>query len=233
MVIWQPTEAVSLPSPSMLREILLRLGILEGFPDGQFYLEREITRAQWTKMLVVSNGLQDAAETIAKQAQVNQNEDQKAGVSLFSDVPVTHWAYGYLVMAKEYHMVEGYPDGFFQPEKKVTYLEAITMMVRTLGYQSVAEAQGVWPTGYWLQAVDLQLFREIDSHPALQAVTRDKALVLVWNMLQAPMWRIYESNQKLGMSYRAGKSMLAIRFPQFQIGSLESNKEISDESEKC
>ena len=56
---------------------LKAVGIMEGYPDGSFRPEGEITRAEFAKIAVVALGLGDAAEV-------------SRGVTRFPDVVSTH-----------------------------------------------------------------------------------------------------------------------------------------------
>ena len=49
----------------------------------------------------------------------------------FSDVPATHWAYQDIMACAEQGIVQGFSDGTFRPEEKVTDVQFIVMMTRT------------------------------------------------------------------------------------------------------
>ena len=74
-----------------------------------------------TKMAVLAMGLGDAAES-AK------------GESKFPDVPVDHWANGYINVATSQGLVVGYDTGLFMPDREINYAEAMTIFVRAMGY---------------------------------------------------------------------------------------------------
>ena len=184
-------------------EALTELGVIDGFTDNTFGPEKNLTRAQLAKMLVICLGLGDSVESLA-------------GRTVFSDVEATHWAAGYINAAAQSKVITGYPDGTFKPEKEVTYAEAFTMALRALGYGNVVEAEGVWPTAYMLKAVELELTDDMEGTIVAGApATRGNTAILLWNMLRTPMWRIYEESQGSGMTLTATNYMLNVKFPKY------------------
>jgi|GEM_PF-308468 len=95
-------------------QALATLGIISGYPDGTFRPENTLTRAELSTLLVKARGL--------RPAQVN--------TALFRDLPAKHWASGYVSNAMDLGLVQGYPDGTFQPSRKVSRAEAVTVISR-------------------------------------------------------------------------------------------------------
>lgn len=120
---------------------LMALGIVDGYPDGTYKPDRVVTRAEFAKLMVVALGLDDVSE-FAK------------GISNFSDVSVDHWANGYINVAASEGLIVGYPDGTFKPGNTVTYAEAVTILVRALGYKD-SELSGSWPLNFIVKATNL------------------------------------------------------------------------------
>jgi len=127
-------------------EALVKLGVVSGYENNTYQPERVVSRAEMAKLLVVAAGLEPAAEVAT-------------GATRFSDVPGSHWASGYINVAAEYGYIVGYPDGTFHPDTQVKYSEAVTMALRVLGYRTVVEAKGTWPTNYIAKAQDLNVRR--------------------------------------------------------------------------
>lgn len=184
-------------------EALVELGVVNGYGDGTFKPNNEVSRAEMAKMLVIALGQKQAAE-IAK------------GSTQFSDVEADHWAAGYINVAAQYKVIVGYPDGTFDPEAKVTYAEAVTMALRALGYKNVVESAGTWPTNYITKANELQLLDNMKYNGADDGAKRGNVAILLWNMLRKEMWAIREENQTNGMTYSETlEPMLNIKFPGF------------------
>ena len=92
---------------------LSNAGILDGYEDGTFKPDGNITRAEFA--------------TIA----VRFFEATYDGGDLFSDID-GHWAQDYINEAANAGIVDGYPDGTFGPQKLITRAEAMTMVNRTI-----------------------------------------------------------------------------------------------------
>jgi len=113
--------------------VLSAFGILQGYPDGTFGGSNVITRAE---MMTVAARMLNLDDTAKLQAN-----------TIFPDVAASSWYSGYINTAYNLGIVVGYPDGTFQPDKTVTYAEAVTIIGRVLGYAPQADEQA-WPNGY-------------------------------------------------------------------------------------
>lgn len=184
-------------------EALVELGVINGLPDGTYGPEKKVTRAELAKMLVVCLGLGDSVEALS-------------GRTIFTDVAENHWASGYINAAVQTKVIAGYPDGTFKPEKEVTYAEAVTMVIRALGYGNVVDTEGTWPTSYMLKAVELELNADMGKINQDDAALRGNVAILLWNMLKTPMWKITSENQGTGMTSTADDIMLNVKFPSYR-----------------
>ena len=118
-------------------EILKLLGVIEGNGAGQFNPSGLLTRAEFCKMVVVLMGKGSDAMRYKT-------------VTIFPDVRATHWAAGYINLAvrqSEPKLLAGLPDGTFQPDSYITYGQAVTILMRVLGFAD-KDSGGIWPDGY-------------------------------------------------------------------------------------
>ena len=163
-------------------EVLRMLGVLDGYADGTFRPDSVLTRAQFCKMavLMTKNGA----------AQVGQYQNY----TIFPDVKGSHWAAGYINMAVRgvkipgagedtgrSGIIAGFADGTFRPESTVTFGQAVTILMRMLGY-SDKDVGAVWPDGYLTAAASAGLtdgLKLTGSAP----VTRAHAARLFVNLL--------------------------------------------------
>ncbi len=103
------------------------LGVVNGYPDGSFRPEQTISRAEAAKLLVssVKSGefIQKATDSFIK----------SGFNSPFYDVSFDEWYGPYVVMAKQYGMVDGYPDGSFKPGQTINFAEGLKMILQTYG----------------------------------------------------------------------------------------------------
>lgn len=118
-------------------EVLRLLGVIEGNGAGQFNPSGLLTRAEFCKMVVVLMGKGSDAMRYKT-------------VTIFPDVRATHWAAGYVNLAvrqSEPKLLAGLPDGTFQPDSYITYGQAVTILMRVLGFAD-KDSGGIWPDGY-------------------------------------------------------------------------------------
>lgn len=189
-------------------EALIELEVVTGYPDGSYKPAKEVNRAELAKMLVICMGLEEDAERA--RAEVIFTDE-----ALATENASFGWARGYINTAAAAGVIKGYPTGEFKPEKTVTYAEALTMMLRALGYGNVMEAEGTWPSNAMLKARELELTDDVSFKSNTDGATRGDIAILLWNMLRTPMWKITSENQGTGMTSEASKLMLNVKFPDY------------------
>ena len=95
---------------------LCNMGVIGGYADGTFRPDAPISRAEFAKIAV----------------SFTQNNGS-AVYNYFTDVKTTDWFAPYVTAAKDAGLIEGYSDGSFKPENKITRAEACAIVNRTLG----------------------------------------------------------------------------------------------------
>jgi len=141
---------------------LNRLGVLEGRPGG-FYPNEPITRAEAAKIIVYIIGKADLADLVK-------------GSMPFSDVPGSHWASGYILIAKNLGIINGYPGGTFKPENNVTYSEFAKLLVEAAGLSPTAGQ--TWPLNYIMAAQAAGILADVPGFAAaLSAIRGDCAIM--------------------------------------------------------
>jgi hypothetical protein len=89
------------------------------------------------------------------------------------------WAIPYVEYAATLNIVNGYGNGKFGPNDTVTYEQAVTMIVRALGYtDECKEMNGSWPAIYVQKATALGLFDDVVNGGATGADRGDVAIML-------------------------------------------------------
>lgn len=154
-------------------QILQALDIMTGDGDGNFRPNDTIKRSEVTKMAVLAMGLGDAAES-AK------------GQSNFPDVPVDHWANGYINVATSQGLVVGYDTGEFMPDKEINYAEAMTIFVRAMGYEVYAQSKGGFPQGYIVAGSNNGLTKNVQGSNT-SPISRGNVAFMTVNALGANM----------------------------------------------
>ena len=147
---------------------LKQYGIFEGDTNGDFKPQENITRAEMAKAMCKALGLKP-----------DNNSEQK-----FSDVDMSHWAYGYintLVSAG----IAGGDGGTFLPDGEAVYGDILKMFADAMGYALKAETLGGYPDGYAANAAQLGLTKNIEN--ALdEPCPRYAAFELFSNALDVP-----------------------------------------------
>lgn len=98
--------------------------LIMGYPDGTFRPNNPISRAEFAAI-------------------ASRFDQLKPGLSLpFNDVKAGHWAYDVIASAAHKGWVNGYPDGSFKPENKITRAEVVSTTNRMLNrYADLAFAK--------------------------------------------------------------------------------------------
>lgn len=144
-------------------ESLSIYGIVSGF-DGYFAPDAYVTRAEFSKIAVITGGFEKEVAG-------------RSGNARFNDVPVSHWANGYINTAAENSIIVGYPNGYFMPENNVTYQEAVTVILRLMDYTS-ADLGDNWPYAYMQKARELGILDGILKDGA-ELITRGDLCLLI------------------------------------------------------
>ena len=98
----------------------------------------------------------------------------------------SHWAAPYINMAsKGKAIIAGYADGLFHPDRTVTVGQAVTILLRLLGYKD-ENVGGIWPQGYMAVGQTIGLTNGVSTDP-YAPLTRGQAAQLFLNLLRAEM----------------------------------------------
>ncbi|OQB15186.1 MAG: Surface layer protein precursor [Firmicutes bacterium ADurb.Bin193] len=157
-------------------ELLRALDIMVGDAEtGAFRLQDGILRSEFAKIAVYLAGLAEVAES-------------SMGTTKFPDVVEGHWATGFINVAAQQGYVIGDDVGTFRPDDKITYAEAITVIVRILGYEPSAMSAGGFPTGYTVVAGQIGLLKNgVVSTGSDVATTRGTVAIMAANSLTINM----------------------------------------------
>ena len=123
-----PAAAADTNQAEML-SVLAVLEVMNGDEHGNLNLGNQVTRAEFTKMSVSASTYKDFGSSIA-------------GISPFSDVPYVHWAAGFVTTARNAGWLQGYLDGTFRPNNSITLADAVTVVLKMLGYSDRSFTQG-------------------------------------------------------------------------------------------
>lgn len=150
--------------------VLAVLGILNGDQTGDLALDRTVTRAELVKMAVSASSFRTRGQAYA-------------GIAPYPDVPAGAWHAGYITTARDAGWITGYLDGTFRPDAPVRLEEAVSILLKVMGYGGSDFSAG-------FPAAHMSLYRALeldDGMTAAQgsALTRRDCARLLYNCLNA------------------------------------------------
>lgn len=173
-----PASAADTVQEQTYENILSALNIMNGYEDGTFGLDNTLTRAEFAKLAVKASSLKDSVP-------------ESVYFSPFSDVGYTNWAAPVVSVASKAGYMVGYSGGSFKPNQQVKLEEAVTTVLRLLGYGD-SDFPGAYPAPQLALAGNLGLLKNVSATQG-KPVTRRDAMYLFYNLLQ--------SKTKTGGSY--------------------------------
>ena len=137
-------------------------------------LEDTITRAEFTRMILVAKG----EENLAKEDSTSKAD--------FKDVPNTHWAEKFIAYAKQKGYISGYPDGNFIPEGEITYEEIISILARIHpNYRKIEAKSTNWAEGFINFAKDNGILDDINIKGSYKSpAIREKTFEMTYNFIK-------------------------------------------------
>lgn len=182
---------------------LAALEMVEGYDDGTWRPNDQITRAEFAKIACLAGGFSSSYDALGNVS------------TPFSDVKVGVWYTGWVNLAYSQGYMKGDPNGTFRPNDPISENEVITVLLRLLGYND--NLAGQWPVDYVRQAGLLGILDDVKivgSTPALRstvAVMTDATLgenLVAWTKDK----EIFE-DREFGSGITAGpRSLLADSF---------------------
>ncbi|SFT21931.1 S-layer homology domain-containing protein [Paenibacillus sp. BC26] len=156
--------------------------VINGYPDGTFKPDNQVTRAEFAVMLTKSLGI-----SAAKSAQTSK----------FKDVPVNSWYAAYVEAAVGSGIIAGFEDGSFKPNQTITHQEMVAMLVkamRSVGYSETSTEDNhaavpadvpAWASDYFAEAQQAKLINRTNDlfHYTTDAASTRKDCALLLNRL--------------------------------------------------
>lgn len=184
-----------------VKNAVLRLnafGVIAGMEDGKYHPDEKLTREQFAKILVTALKMDTAAQA-------------GVGYKSFPDVAADRWSAGFIGVAAGQGLIQGYPDGTFKPAKEVTYAEAVTMLVRALGYKDEF-LPGTWPGNYLAKGAEKDITKKVKFSDASGIVNRGDAALMVNNTFDAKLVKVDQYEGTVVKYYESKKTLLEDKF---------------------
>jgi hypothetical protein len=156
-------------------QVAYDLGIVEGTPEGNYEPTKAVNRAEFaaliTRALATPKSAIDSYTTTS-----------------FRDTDGYGWAVGYLAFCQQKGIMKGNGYGDAMPGRTITANEAVTMVLRALGYTDNASVLvGQWPANYVSLAQNQQLY---DKVTAEGDINKAAAAQIVYNALTAQLVQV-------------------------------------------
>lgn len=154
---------------------LNNMDIITGYPDGKFHPQDSITRAE-------------AVTMIGRAFEFSSEQSS----TIFTDVPLAHYASGYINRAVSEGVVAGFPDQSFQPNTAINRGDVAVMLQRAFKYPYVHEKyySDVSDGMYYADAINSLTSENISngypdgSFQPTKSVTRAEFAVLLAKAIQ-------------------------------------------------
>lgn len=176
-------------------------GIMTGSEDGNFHPELGLTRCELAKVTMIAGRFLPLT---------GNGQPQE-----FSDIPVDHWCHQHVRVLRRQNVLNGYPDGTFRPNQKVTQIEALKILINasrsgvalpTITTQRYTDARiSDWWAPYIQFAQDSlytnspQYLRRSASYGIQSEMSRAETAYLIWKLFATPTTTTPASAVSIGL----------------------------------
>lgn len=167
---------------------LISEGVLIGFPDGDYHLNDNVTRAQLAVFIT----------RIADPNNLKHSEVIAETANKFSDLDASHWAIREIAFAATRNVsgiLSGHDDTNYSPNDSLTYLETAEAILKMLNYFELIDEKGGNSDGVMYWAKELGLFEKTDAAEDLNnKVTRKNIILMLSKALDCPTGDCMDEN---------------------------------------
>ncbi len=131
---------------------------------------------------------------------------------VFSDVNSEHKYFSEIKSAKDMKIINGNLDNMFLPESTISYTDAIVILTNALGYSYLANANGGYPTGFFVAAQSIDLTRGLSEVSG--SLTGDTASKLLYNALFVDTLDVTSIDKEgnIGVTIRPDENLLSDKY---------------------
>ena len=145
-------------------------GVLDGFPDGSFKPQQELSREQGAKIVAYMILGKDKADALT------------SNKAIYSDVAADRWSAPYIAWCTGRGILHGYGDGLFGPGDKLTGRQFTKMLLCALGLgESSRYINDGWADRVSADAKALGLFAGDSAMNSDKPLKRQQAALLAVN----------------------------------------------------
>lgn len=181
---------------------LNKLGIIDGYPDGDFAPDKTISRAELAKIVVNMAG---------KQSMIEEMGSKK---STFNDVNPEDWFNGFVNVAAASAYLKGDPSGKFRPNDQVKQSEVTTVFLRLLGYND--NLPGKWPANYIGKSAQLGILDDI-TFLSEKAASRGEVALMASETLEQYVVQYEDSSNSFKNALKVETDLIENGDPQKEV----------------
>ena len=155
---------------------MAKLNVVNGYPDGTFRPNETITRAEFAAIAA------------------RFDRETTGGETPFSDI-LGHWARTEIERAAYNGWINGYPDGTFRPDRKITRAESMALVNRVLARDPASPDDLLANMIRWPDNMDTGAWYYLDVQEATNShdYERETKPTETWTGLRHPQdWTVYE-----------------------------------------
>lgn len=169
-----------------------------GMPENSHGAEDEITRGEFVVMLMSTLGFDVSDNATTRQ--------------IFLDVKPEHEAASAIYHANSMNFISGVDESHFYPDKKISFEEAVKIIVTVMGYGDLAQYKGGYPTGYVAIADSADILTN-------QRGNNYQNLCRIWaNALTEPLHSNIGISENGLASYEKTDETLLFRYREIKVG---------------
>lgn len=132
-----------------------------------------VTRGEFAVLVIRALGLEGVAASSTS--------------AVFSDVPQSHYANGYVSLAVSLGLMNGVGEERFDPNAEITMSDAIAVAVKMINFGTEAIASGGYPSGYLSVAAKHGLMKNVKKNEEGKPARRGDIYTLLYNTVHADM----------------------------------------------
>lgn len=172
-----PDVATTHPSYAAI-EYLREHNIIRGYVDGTFKTDRRLSRAEYTVLLTNPFFLDGTAADTCIPEHFPEGDTQV----YYSDVHVGDWFANAVCLATANKIVDGFPDGTYQPHDSVTFVQAAKIAANVFAFDIKQDEMAEdWYVPYVQRLADLKAIptsiKRFD-----QIITRAEAAEIIFRL---------------------------------------------------
>ena len=165
---------------------------------------------------ITSETMPESTVTRAQFAEVVANLSHYNGAPsgenpYYTDVPSDHEYFSYIQYVTKNFMMNGIGNYLFAPDENISQIQALTVMLKILGYADIAQIQGGYPTGYISLGSKINLVSG-SVGTGNDPITVGQLTELIYNTLCSDVVEALPAGDSLDYNTKSGRTLLYDRF---------------------